>query len=326
MKAVVCNAYGGPEVLEIVEREKPTPGPKEVLIRIQASVVAPSDCAYRKGEPFMLRLFSGLSRPKSVPGDLFSGAVVAVGDGVTRFAVGDEVFGAAGTSYGCHAELLGLAETAALVKKPPMIDHAAAVSLCDGGLTALPFLRDQARLEAGQRILIIGASGSVGTYAVQLAKHLGAHVTGVCSTRNLELVRGLGADAVIDYTAEDFTARDETYDAVFDAVAKSSYSSCKGILTPRGRYLTTVPSLGIMLQMLATKLFSRRRVRFAATGLNKPAQKIADLNYLLGLLGAGRLRPVIDRRYPLAEIVAAHHYVETGRKRGNVIIEVAEPT
>jgi NADPH:quinone reductase-like Zn-dependent oxidoreductase len=156
-----------------------------------------------------------------------------------------------------------------------------------------------------------------------LAKHLGAHVTGVCSTRNLELVRGLGADAVIDYTAEDFTAADARYDVVFDAVAKSSYSSCQGILTPRGRYLTTVPSLGIMLQMLATKLFSRRRVRFAATGLTKPAQKIADLNYLLGLLGAGRLRPVIDRRYPLEEIVEAHRYVETGRKRGNVIIDIA---
>ncbi len=321
MKAIVYTEYGPPEVLQLKEVEKPAPGENEVLIRIYATAVTATDPIDRKGEPLIARIATGLLRPKySIPGSVLAGEVEAVGQEVTRFRPGDRVFGSTGVQLGAHAEYVCIPEDAALAHKPDNLTYEEAAGSCDGPLTALPFLRDHAKIQPGQKILIIGASGSVGTAAVQLAKHFGAEVTGVCSTANLELAKSLGADRVIDYTSEDFTRAGKTYDIIFDAVGKSSFSRCKDSLRPGGVYLTTVPSLAILFQMLITSKIGDKRAIFAATGLRPASQKAHDLKFIAELIKAGRLKPVIDKRYPMERISEAHRYVETGRKRGNVVI------
>jgi len=321
MKAIVCTQYGSPDVLQFKEVAKPTPRENEALIKIHASVVTPSDIAFRKGEPLIVKLIYGLTKPRlSIQGVEFAGEIEAVGQAVKLFKPGDQVFGMSPDRFGAHAEYICLPEAKPMALKSAHMTYAEAVSICDGGLTALTFLRDVAKLQPGQTVLINGASGAVGTYAVQLAKHFGAEVTGVCSTTNVEMVKSLGADTVIDYTKEDFTQLGQSYDAIFDAVGKSSFSRCKGALTPKGVYLTTVPTLAIVRDMLWTAISGGKKAKFVAAGL---MQNKDNLNFLKELFDAGKIKAVIDRRYGLEQIAEAHRYVEKGHKKGNVVITVA---
>ncbi len=318
----MCEKYGSPHVLRLAEVEKPVPDDNEVLIRVHAATVTPADIAFRKGNPFISRFFTGILKPKFTPGDEIAGEIEAAGKNVRGFNKGDKIFGSSGTAFGAHAEYICLPEEAALGTMPANMDYGEAVAVCYAGLTALPFLRDKASIKSGQEVLINGASGSIGTLAVQLARYYGAEVTGVCSTANLELVRSLGAERVIDYTKEDFAKTGQTYDIIFDVVAKSSFSRCKNALKPNGIYLTTFPSLGIMIQSMWTSKFSRKKAMFEATGLRPAPEKSKDLLFLKELTEACKLKPVIDRRYPLEQIAEAHMHVEKGHKRGNVIINL----
>lgn len=322
MKAIVCTKYGPPEVLHLKEVEKPTPRDNEVLVRIEATVTAPSDCAFRKGDPFISRLFTGFAKPKKIPGDVLAGIIEAVGKDVKSFKEGDRIYGSSGTNFGTNAEYITLAEDEALAIKPANITSGEAAGISEGALTALPFLRDNGKIISGQKVLINGASGGVGVYAIQLAKYFGAEVTGVCSTVNLELVNCLGADKVIDYTKEDFTKTGDTYDIIFDAVGKSSFPHCKKALSSGGLYLSTVPTLSLMLHMLFTSIFGSKKAVFAATGLRKPEEKKKDLILLKELIEMGKIKPVIDRKYSLEQIADAHCYVEKGHKKGSVVITV----
>ncbi len=322
MKAIACTKYGPPEVLQLREVEKPVPRDDEVLVRVCATTVTPADCAFRKGKPFIARFFTGFLRPKYIPGDVLAGEIEATGKAVKTFTKGDRVYGSSGTGLGAQAEYKCLSEDEALALMPSNMDYDDAAAFSDGALTALPFLRDKANIQSGQKVLINGASGSVGTIAVQLAKYFGAEVTGVCSTANLELVGSLGADNVIDYTKEDFTKSGETYDIIFDAVGKSSFSRCKGSLKDGGIYLTTVPTLGIILRRLWPTRLSGKKGKFAATGLRPSSEKTQDLIFLKELAEAGKLHAVIDRTYPLEQIVDAHRYVDKGHKKGNVVIAI----
>lgn len=321
MKAIVCTKYGSPDVLQLKEVAKPTPKDNEVLIRIFAAAVGPADCAFRKGDPFIIKLVYGLRRPKHpIRGTELAGEIETVGKDVKCFKVGDQVFGLSATTSGAHAEYKCLPEDKPLIIKPATMTYEDAVAVCDGAATALTFLRDKAKIQRGQKVLINGASGSVGIYAVQLAKYFGAEVTGVCSTANFELVKSLGADKLIDYTKEDFTTSGQTYDVIFDAVGKRSFAQCKSSLTRKGVYLSTVPALSIVLQMLWTSTFSSKKAVFTTAGL---IQTKENLIYLKELYEAGKIKPVIDRRYPLEQIAEAHRYVDSGHKKGNVIITLA---
>lgn len=320
MKAMVSTKYGPPEVVQLQEVEKPVPGNNEVLIKVHAAVVGPADCAFRKGEPFIVKILYGFRKPRLATGGVeFAGEIEAVGKDVTLFKPGDRVFGVSPDKFGAHAEYLCLLEDKPLIVASNRMTYEEAVGICDGALTALTFLRDIAHLQPGQKILINGASGAVGAYAVQLARYYGAEVTGVCSTANVELVKSLGAEKVIDYTRENFARNRQTYDVIFDAVGKRSFSECKNALTQNGIYLTTVPTMGIILQMLRTSITGSKKAKFVAAGLR---QNKENLNYLRELFEAGKLKAVIDRCYPLEQMVEAYRYVETGRKKGNVVITI----
>lgn len=320
MKAVLSTRYGSADVLALSDIPKPAPKETEVLIRVRASVVTPSDIAFRKGDPIIVRFIYGLRKPRlSTQGVEFAGEIEAVGDKVTQFKAGDAVFGMSTHTFGAHAEYLCLPETEVIGLKPVNVNEAEAVGVVDGATTALTFLRDVAKLQAGQRILINGASGAVGAYAVQLAKYFGAHVTAVCGSSNVQWVKALGADQVIDYTQTDFTKTGETYDVIFDAVGKRTFSACKAALTPTGVYLATTPTLAIVFQMLWTSLFGSKKAKFATAGL---MQNHDNLNFLKTLVETGKLKAVIDRSYPLTDMAQAHRYVEAGHKKGNVVITV----
>jgi NADPH:quinone reductase-like Zn-dependent oxidoreductase len=316
MKAIVYKKFGPPEVLQLQEVEKPTPKANEVLIKIVATTVVKEDPEWRASLGF-----NGILKPRHpILGQELAGEVEATGRDVTRFSPGDQVFGI--DSFGAYAEYKCMPENGALAKKPANISYEEAASLPNGALTALPFLRDKAKIQSGQTVLIYGASGSVGTAAVQLAKYYRANVTGVCSTANVEWVKSLGADQVIDYIREDFTQNGKTYDIIFDTVGKRSFSECKGSLTTEGIYLSTVPTPEILLQALLTAKGRSKMVKFAAAGLRPASEKIKDLDFLTELIEAGKLKPVIDRRYPLEQTAEAHRYVEQGHKKGNVTITV----
>jgi len=320
MRAVKATRYGPPTVLQVADVERPLPKDGEVSIRVHASTVGPVEVAAREGTPLPIRLFSGLRRPTSILGDTFAGEIDAVGRDVTRFSEGDAVFGTTAPESGAHAEYVCVPEDGALTTEPRTVTDGEAAAACDGGLTALAFLRDVVDLTADQSILVNGASGSVGTYAVQLAHHFGADVTGVCSTANVELVDSLGADSVVDYTETDFTTTGERYDVIFDAVGKRSFLACRDSLTPDGVYLTTVPWGSTLPRMALTRLRGGKRATFAATGMKPASEKRTNLGMLRTLLEQGELRSVIDRNYPLEEVVEAHRYVATGHKVGNVVL------
>ncbi|USB33216.1 NAD(P)-dependent alcohol dehydrogenase [Paenibacillus sp. YPG26] len=318
MRAMIQTSYGPTEVIVAQEIAKPLPGNKEILIRIHAAKVGLSDVAFRKGNPFMIKLIYGLSRPRfAIGGCELAGEIEAVGRDVIHFKPGDHVLGMSPKNFGAYAEYKCLCEVSPLAVIPSNIAFEEAVGICDGGATALTFLRDKAKLRKGQKVLINGASGAVGIYAVQLAKYYGAEVTGVCSGANEGLVIKAGADFVIDYTKEDFTKSKRAYDVVFDAVGKSSFSACKRVLTNKGMYLSTAFKLSTILQMMWTSLFKGKRAVFATAGL---MQNKENLTFLMELARNGTLNAVIDRRYPLELLPDAHKYVETERKKGNVII------
>ena len=320
MRAMVQISYGPPDVIVLQEIAKPSPNSKELLIRIQATTVGPSNCAFRKGDPFMIKLLYGLSKPKfEIGGTEFAGVIEAVGKEVQHFKPGDRILGMSVKNFGTYAEYMCISEDSPLALIPDGLTFEEAVGICDGGTTALTFLRDQAKLRKRQKVLINGASGAVGIYAVQLAKFFGAEVTGVCSRLNESLVRNAGADFVIDYTREDFTKSDKAYDIVFDAVGKRSFMECKRVLKPAGMYLTTEPRLSTLIQMMWTSLFKGKRAIFATAGL---MQNKANLKFLMELTNNGTLKAVIDRRFPLECLPDAHNYVETERKKGNVIIQI----
>ena len=322
MKAIVYREYGSPDVLKLKEVEKPTPKDNELLIKIHATTVTATEATFRRGEPLIARLFTGLTKPKNTRlGEELAGEIEAVGKDVTRFKIGDQIFGTAGPEFGANAEYICLPEDGVLTIKPANMDYEEAASSVDGVLTALPFLRDTGNIQSGQKVLINGASGSVGAAAVQLAQVFGAEVTGVCSTSNVELVKSLGADKVIDYTQEDFTQSQETYDLIFDTVGKTSFARCKKTLKPNGIFLeAAINGLGLLPQVLWTSMFGSKKVKIAATGLRPEGDRRKDLVFLKELIEAGKIKPVIDRCYPLKHIAEAHRYVDTGHKKGNVVI------
>jgi NADPH:quinone reductase-like Zn-dependent oxidoreductase len=316
MKAIVYTKFGPPEVLHLQEVEKPTPKANEVLVKIVATTVVKEDPDMRASPGF-----NGFLKPRNpILGQELAGEIESIGRDVTRFKPGDQVFGF--DMFGAYAEYKCMPENGALAIKPVNLSYEEAASVPNGALTALPFLRDKGKIQSGQTVLIYGASGSVGAAAVQLARYYGAEVTGVCSTANLEWVKSLGTDQVIDYTWEDFTENGKTYDIIFDTVGKRSFSECKGSLTDKGIYLATVPTPVIILQALWTAKRGSKKVKFAAAGLRSASEKIKDLGFLKELIEAGKIKPVIDRCYPLEQIVEAHRYVEAGHKKGNVVITV----
>jgi len=317
VRAVVHDRYGPPEVLRIDDVEPPSPRDDEVRVRVHASTVSRTDCALRAGEPWASRLVTGLLRPKRrILGSDLSGEIEAVGAGVAEFGVGDRVFGINPWRFGTHAELVCIRSGGALSAMPKELPFEDAAAVCDGAILALNALRP-AGLRSGKSILVYGASGSIGTAAVQLARHLGAHVAGVCHTKNIELVRSLGAEEVIDYTQQDFTGNGRTYDAILDAVGNLPYHRCRDSLTRNGVYLATDGVRNLFLGPW-TALVGRRRVRFSIP----PRFTKQDVVFLRGLIEAGEYRAVIDRRYPLEQVVEATRYVETKQKTGNVVLTV----
>ena len=318
MKAIVYESYGRPEVLQLKEVEKPTPKANEVLVRIYATAVNSGDVRMRKADPWAVRLMLGLIRPKiRILGVVLAGEIEAVGKDVTLFKEGDSVYGMTGMSFGAYAEYKCLPEDGVLAIKPASLTYKEAAAIPFGGNTALHFLR-KAKIQAGQKVLIYGASGAVGTSAVQLAKYFGAEVTGVCSTANVAMMKSLGADKVIDYNKEDFSKNGETYDIVFDTVGRSPFSGSLKSLKKNGYYLRVVHmSLSPVIRGLWTSLTSSKKVIGGVA-----TEKAENLIFLNSLIEAAQLKPVIDRTYPIEEIVEAHEYVEKGHKKGNVMITI----
>ncbi len=325
MKAIVCTKYGSPDHLKLREVEKPTPKSNEVLVKVFTTTVTAADSMMRRADPFISRFFLGFFKPKNdITGTGFAGKIVAIGSDVKQFLEGDPVFGETGVKFGANAEYICIPEDGVLSIKPTEMAYEEAAPICDGALTSLNFLKVIGNIQYGQKVLIIGASGSLGTAAVQLAIYFGAEVTGVCSTKNLDLVKSLGAHNVIDYTAEDFTKNGQAYDIIYDTVGKSSFSRCKNSLTQKGVYLSPVLGIGLLFQMLWTSIFGNKKAKFSATGL-QPASELRNLiKTLKNLFENNHLNSVIDRCYPLAKTAEAHRYVDTGHKKGNVVITVAK--
>jgi NADPH:quinone reductase-like Zn-dependent oxidoreductase len=313
VRAVIHDRYGPPEVLRIGDVARPIPGDDEILVRVRATTVNRTDCGWRSGSPFFVRYFTGVRRPKwRTLGMEFAGEVEAVGSDVDGFAVGDRVFGVKG--HGANAEFVSVKSTAAVAHMPSGMGFEEAAAICDGACIALSCLR-RADLGEGRSIVVYGASGSVGTAAVQLARHSGADVTAVCNAKNVELVRSLGAHEVIDYEHEDFTKNGKTYDMVFDAVGMHSYRRCRRSLAPDGRYIDT--DLGFMWHVPLLALVNKR----VTLGVAKYRKE--DVAFLKKLVEAGEYRAVIDRTYPLEDVVEATRYVEAGQKTGNVVLRVS---
>ena len=323
MKAVICPEYGPPEVLQLKAVDKPSPKPDEVLVKVYATTVTSGDVIDRAFNVsawawLPTRIMMGFRKPRrTIPGSDLAGEIESAGEDVNRFKQGDQVFGSAGWGSGAYAEYICLPKDGALAIKPTDISYEEVAPLSFGGLTALHFIR-KANIQNGSKVLVYGASGSTGTYAVQLAKYYGGEVTGVCSTSNLELVKSLGADKVIDYTQQDFTKSAETYDVIFDAVRKTTFSRCKRSLKENGIYLTTDMGLALFFHMFWTSIAGSQKV---ISGI--ASQSPEDLVFMAELVEAGKVKTVIDRSYPLEEVVEAHRYVERGHKKGNVIITMA---
>jgi NADPH:quinone reductase-like Zn-dependent oxidoreductase len=327
MKIVEYSTYGSPEVMTLTEIDIPQPGENEILINIHSTTVTATECNFRAGDPFLTRLFTGLRKPKiKTLGEEMAGVVVAVGSGVTTYKAGDEVFGTAGPKFGANAEYICVPQNGVFVKKPFNRSYDESAASVDGFLTALPFLRDKGKIKEGQDVLVIGASGSVGSAAVQIAKYYGARVTGVCSSSNVDWVQKLGADHVIDYTLEDFARHGKQYDIIFDAVGKSSFTKCKSSLREDGVFLEAGMKFGVILSVLWTSMFGKKKAKIHATGLRPTVERKKDLFLLKELMEQGHIQPVIDRKYSMEDIVDAHAYVDTGRKKGNVVIQVMNTT
>ncbi len=322
MKAAVYHRYGPPEVVRIEEVPRPVPGPNEVLVRVHATTVCAADWRLRKADPFIARFFTGLTRPGKIPilGMEYSGVVEEVGRSVTRFKPGDAVFGSTLLRMGAHAEYLCAPEDGPIAGKPVNMDFQQAAAVMFGALTAWAFLR-RAEIQPGQKVLIYGASGSVGVFAVQIARRLGAEVTGVCSTRNLETVRSLGADAVIDYTREDFASAGPVYDVIFETVGKSSFRRGLKALKRGGIYLTCAPMPLLFVPLLGGFLGRRAGARKVtmAPAKGSPRESAASIK---ALVESGAIRTVIDKVFPFEDIVEAHRLAEGGHKRGHAVVAI----
>lgn len=321
MKAIIATGYGGPNVFQLQEVAKPIPKDNEILIKIKAAAVTRADTMMRTGYPLIGRLMLGLRKPKhAIPGTGFAGEVVEVGKAVTLFKKGDQIFGESIEIFGAYAQYICLKEDGLFLKKPSNITYEAAAGICDGALTSISFLKDVITLQPGQKILINGASGSLGTAAVQLAKLFGARVTGVCSTKNLALVKSLGADEVIDYTITDFTKTGKKYDVIFDTVGKESFSTCKDSLTLKGSYLSPVFRMTNLFQMLWTSIIGGKQAKFSATGARPVSALKLLFQELKELIEKGQLKSIMDKNYSLEQIVEAQTYIDKGHKKGNVVV------
>ena len=330
MKAIVCTKYGPPDVLQLKEVEKPIPKDNEVLIRIYAATVTMGDCEIRSLKFYrflrvLMRLAVGFRRPRkknSILGQELAGEIEAVGKDVKLFKKGDQIFAVTGFHFGAYAEYVCLHEEGkedVVILKPDNMTYEEAAVVPIGGLEALHYLR-KANIQRGQTILISGASGSIGTFAIQLAKYYGAEVTGVGNPKSLEVMKSIGADKVFDYTKEDFTKNSETYDVIFDVIGKSPFSSCSGSLNEKGTYLLANPKISfINREKRASK---KRDMKFISGNMDSKIERTEQLNFLKGLIEAGMIKSVIDRSYPLEQIVEAHAYVEKGEKVGNVVITI----
>jgi NADPH:quinone reductase-like Zn-dependent oxidoreductase len=319
MKAAVYTNYGPPEVVQLMEITKPKPQENEVLVKVYASTVNRTDCGFRSAEYFISRFWSGLFRPKNqVLGCEFTGVVEEVGKIVTAFKLGDKVFGFNDKKFGGHAEYLTVAETAAMALIPDSFEFGEAAALTEGGHYALVNIR-AAKIKVGQNVLVYGATGAIGSAAVQLLKYYGAIVTAVCDTKNVEMVKSLGADVVIDYKTQDFTKTDTVFHFVFDAVGKSSFKACKPLLTPKGIYISTeLGKNGVnILLALTTPLWGGRKLLFPIPSISQE-----DVKLFKELAEKGAFKPVIDKKYSLEQIVEAYKYVESGQKIGNVVLEI----
>jgi NADPH:quinone reductase-like Zn-dependent oxidoreductase len=322
MKAAISRRYGPPDVVTVADVPRPEPRDDEILVRVRAAAVGVVDGLARRGSPWYARAHFGPLWPRfPVLGCDFAGDVEAAGAGVSRFGVGDAVFGTIAPRFGAHAEYICLPERGAVAAKPSNVSYAEAAALVDA--TALCFLRDKAGLRAGQAVLVNGASGAVGSLAVQLALWFGATVTGVCSGPHVRLVRKLGAESVVDYTRTDFTRAGRRYDVIFDVAGTSSFLRCRRVLSPGGVYLTTAPSPAIFVQMPWTARFGSRRAVIAFTGLRPASEKQRDLLVISGLAEASALVPVVGASYPLDRIADAYRHVDAGHKKGTIVVTMS---
>lgn len=320
MRAIVYTNYGPPEVAKLTEVEKPVPKGNEVLIKIHAATVNRTDSGFRMANYFIVRLFMGLFRPKfKILGCEFAGEIDSAGQQVTKFKPGDRVFGFSDTRFATHAEFLTLNENDAIARIPDNMTYEEAAPISEGAHYALCDIK-AAKIQSGQKVMVFGATGAIGTAAVQLIKNIGAEVTAVCNTKNIELVKSLGADEVIDYTKQDFTKTDKKFDVVFDAVGKSSFGRCRNLLKNKGIYMST--DLGYLSQnpflALVTPWFGGKKVLFPI-----PKSAREDVLFLGDLVEKGKFRPVIDRKYPMEQIVEAYRYVDSGQKTGNVVLVIS---
>lgn len=323
MKAIIVNNYGGPEVLELKNVEIPQPKENELLVRIKATSVTAASTFMRAGKPYFGRLFLGLRRPKTrTPGTDLAGIIEAVGSKVTQFKIGDAVLAATGLICGAYAEYICLKEDELIVQKPMNISFEEATGILDGGSTALAFFTDSVQLKKGQKVLINGASGSIGTAAIQLAKNVGADVTAICSGKNKGLVMDLGADSVIDYTTDELKTTTEKFDVIFDTVGKMPYRQGRKRLNSKGVFLTPVLDVSTLANLLFVSPFTSKKLKFAATGMRKHELQMRDLTKIREMLVTGQLVTVIDRVYKLEQVQEAHQYVDKGHKRGNVVISM----
>jgi NADPH:quinone reductase-like Zn-dependent oxidoreductase len=320
MKAIIQSQYGGPEVLKLEEVNKPQPGPKEVLIKVMASSVTTADSMMMTGKPYVGRLMLGLTKPKfQTPGTGFAGIIEAIGAEVTAYQLGEEVFGESLNNFGTQAQYLCLPEDDLIMHKPTQVSFAEAAAVGDGIMTSINFLQLVTTVQPGQHVLINGAAGSLGSAAVQLAVHYGAHVTAVCSAKNLDFVKKLGAHEVIDYTKEDFTQRENQFDIIYDTVGKSSFQATKQSLTKAGIYASPVLDSKLLLTVLWTSLFGRKKAKFSATGalpLKTKRQLQATARELLSL---GKVKPFISQKFKLEAFREAHSYIASGHKKGNIV-------
>ena len=322
MKAIVCPKYGPPEVLQFKEEYKPVPKNNELLIRVYTVFVGIEDPMQRKGKPYFGRVFVGLTKPKKpILGTEFCGEIEEVGKDVKLYKKGDKVFGVTGSGFGCYAEYMCMPEAGLLSIKPPNMTNEEAAPVC-GALAAWNLLKAIANIQSGQKVLIYGASGSIGSAAVQIAKVFGAEVTGVCYSSNLEMVKSLGADIVIDNTDEDFTKNGLTYDVILDVSGKPSSLQFKNLLNKKGFYLTTYPTISILFQTFWTSMFNSKKVVFSATGLKPVSERLAFLKELIELFKEGKLKTIIDQSFQLEQMIEAHRYVERGLERGNVVVTI----
>lgn len=322
MKAIITTGYGSAEVFQLDNVATPSPKDNEILIKVHASSVTKADTMMRTGKPYIGRLFLGLTKPKHpIWGTGFAGVVEAVGAAVNKFKVGDQVFGENIDTMGAYAEYLTVPEEGIVAHLPENLNFEEAAGLCDGGITSLNFLCNLGNIQEGQKVLINGASGALGTAAVQIAKHFGAEVTGVCSTKNVDLVKELGADYVIDYTQEDFTHNTAAYDFIYDTVGVRAFADCRNALKEQGIYASPVLGMPLLMQMLVTAFVGNKQAKFSATGALPVEETKRLLGILLEIIEAGNLQVVIDRTYPLEQLAAAHTYVDKGHKKGNVVLK-----